>query len=226
MKTSKLLSVVTAIAVALLVLTASVAAPILCRPFYYAHISFLHLDTVFSFPEEEIRQAFDEMMNFCIGLRSDFSCGLLPFSESGRDHFVDVKFLFQLDLLLLAVSLLVLLVLQRVRKYKKWTPAPLLSHGPGFWGAVGLMVVFVVVALLVASDFTRAFVVFHTLFFPGKSNWLFDWQTDPIILLLPEVFFRNCAILIFALILFWCAVLIVTDLLLQRRRKQRGEALS
>ena len=74
-------------------------------------------------------------------------------------------------------------------------------------------------------DFQRAFVVFHTLFFPGKTNWLFDWRTDPIILFLPEAFFRNCALLILILLVFWCAVLIAADLWAGRlRRKQAGGA--
>ena len=38
-------------------------------------------------------------------------------------------------------------------------------------------------------------------------------------LILPEVFFRNCALLIGGLILLWCAILIGTDLWLGRRRR-------
>ena len=72
---------------------------------------------------------------------------------------------------------------------------------------------------LAATDFNRAFVIFHSIFFPGKTNWIFDWRTDPIILLLPEDFFRNCAILILVLLVFWCAVLIAADLLAGRRGK-------
>ena len=75
------------------------------------------------------------------------------------------------------------------------------------------------VGLLASVDFERAFVVFHALFFPGKDNWLFDPAVDQIILILPEVFFRNCALLIGGLILLWCAILIGTDLWLGRRRR-------
>ena len=79
--------------------------------------------------------------------------------------------------------------------------------------------VFLAVGALAATDFDRAFVIFHSIFFPGKTNWIFDWRTDPIILLLPEDFFRNCAILVLVLLVFWCAVLIAADLLAGRRRK-------
>ena len=88
--------------------------------------------------------------------------------------------------------------------------------------AAGLAAVFLVVGGLAALDFDRAFVIFHALFFPGKTNWLFDWRTDPVILILPETFFRNCALLILALVMLWCAVLIFADLWAGKRRKQRG----
>ena len=85
------------------------------------------------------------------------------------------------------------------------------GRGPGFWAASGLGAVFLTVGGLAALDFDRAFTIFHALFFPGKDNWIFDWRTDPIILFLPQAFFRNCALLILALLLFWCAVLLWAD---------------
>ena len=219
MKSSKLLFLLTTLATALLVLTGAIAVPILCRPFYYAHIEALDLSGQTGLPVEEIRRAFDEMMDFCLGWREDFSVGVLPWSESGRDHFADVRVLFQLDLVLLALSAAALVCLFFLARRVQWTPARPLGRGSGFWAAAGLAAVFLVVAALAATDFERAFVIFHTLFFPGKTNWIFDWQTDPIILLLPEVFFRNCAILIFGLLVVWCAVLIVADFLGGKRRK-------
>ena len=62
-----------------------------------------------------------------------------------------------------------------------------------------------------ASDFDRAFTVFHKIFFPGKTNWVFDPRTGQIILVMPEEFFRNCAILIVAVMLVLCAFFIITE---------------
>ena len=221
MKPSKLLALFTGVFTALLVLTASIAAPLLCRPFYYAHIEALDLDGYTGLSVAQIKQAFDQVMDYCLGLRSDFAAGVLPFSQSGASHFADVRVLFLLDLWVAAISLAALVVLFVIGRKRKLTPAPLLGHGPGFWAAIGLGGLFLIVGGLAATNFDRAFVVFHSLFFPGKTNWLFDWRTDPIILLLPETFFRNCAILILALLLFWCVVLIAADLLAQRRRRKR-----
>lgn len=220
MKPSKLLSLFTGVFTALLVLSASIAVPLLCRPFYYAHIEALNLDGYTGLSVEQIREAFDQVMDYCLGLRPDFAAGVLPFSESGASHFADVRVLFLLDLWVAGLSLAALLVLFVLSRRKKLTPAPLLGHGPGFWAAIGLGGLFLIVGGLAATNFERAFVVFHSLFFPGKTNWLFDWRTDPIILLLPEDFFRNCAILILALLIFWCVILIAADLLSQRRRKK------
>ena len=49
-----------------------------------------------------------------------------------------------------------------------------------------------------ATDFDRAFTIFHSVFFPGKENWL------------PEDFFRRCAIAIAASLLLLCLVLALT----------------
>lgn len=83
--------------------------------------------------------------------------------------------------------------------------------GPlGFWAACGLGGLFLLIALLAALDFDGAFTVFHSIFFPGKDNWLFDPVTDPVILILPEAFFRNCAIAIVTVLLTVCIMLVVT----------------
>lgn len=81
---------------------------------------------------------------------------------------------------------------------------------PGFWAACGLGGLFLLIALLAALDFDGAFTVFHSIFFPGKDNWLFDPVTDPVILILPEAFFRNCAIAIVMVLLTVCIMLVVT----------------
>ena len=219
MKTSKPLSVVLSVLIALLVLTGSIAVPLLCRSFYYAHIGPMGLED-WGLTREEIKTAYGEMMDFCLGEREDFSAGVLAFSQSGADHFADVRGLFLLDLRMLKFAAMSLAFLLGWCLVGKVRPHRFLGRGPGFWAAAGLGVVFLAVGGLAALDFDRAFVIFHSIFFPGKDNWIFDWQTDPIILFLPQDFFRNCALLILALLLVWCAVLIGADLWAGRRRRR------
>ena len=219
MKTSKILSVILSVLTALAVLTGSVAVPLLCRSFYYAHIGPMGLEE-YGLTEAEIQTAYNEMMDFCLGRREDFSAGALTFSPSGADHFADVRGLFLLDLRVLGFSLVLLLVSLVLCKVKNLRPHRFLNRGPGFWAAVGLGAVFLVVGGLAALDFDRAFVIFHSVFFPGKDNWIFDWHTDPIILFLPQDFFRDCALLILALLLVWCGCLIGADLWAGKRGKR------
>lgn len=190
--------------------------------FYYAHIDAFGL-TGYGLTAEQIKTAYGQVMDFCLGLRPDFAAGGLAFSQSGADHFADVRTLFLLDLWVLGLSLALLAVLFVYCRKKQVRPHCFRDHGPGFWAAVGMGVTFLTVGGLAALDFDRAFVLFHALFFPGKDNWMFDWRTDPVILFLPEEFFRNCAILILALLLVWCAILIFADLWANRVRKKRME---
>jgi len=223
MKIYKSLSVLLSILTALLLVSASVAVPLLCRPFYYAHIGTYGLAEYAGLSVDQIKLAYDEMMDFCLGLRPDFAAGTLWWSESGASHFADVRKLFLLDLWVLGLSLMALIVLFVYCRTKKVKPYCFRGRGAGFWAAVGLGGAFLCIGGLAALDFDRAFVIFHSLFFPGKNNWLFDWQEDPIILLLPQEFFRNCAILILALLLVWCAILIGADFWAAKQRKKMRE---
>ena len=217
MKESKLLSLALAVVLALGVLSGAVAVPILCRTFYYAQIGPLGLEEYTGLNEQVLREAYDDVLDYCTGKTDTFSAGLLPFSESGESHFADVRGLFLLDLRVLAVSLGALVVLLLFARWRRLRPRRFLGRGPGFWGAAGLGGAFLIIGGLAALDFDRAFVVFHTLFFPGKDNWIFDWRTDPVILILPQDFFRNCAILVLLLLLVWCAALIVLDFVTGRK---------
>lgn len=211
-KKSKLLAVFLCVVTALFILTVSIAVPILLRPFYYWQIGPLGLEAQTGLSRSQIITAYDEMMDFCTGIRDDFSVGGLAWSQSGRDHFVDVRFLFRLDLWAAAVCGLILLGWTLVRRRSRVRPYRFMKRGFPFWGSVGLGGVFAGVGALAAVDFQRAFVIFHALFFPGKDNWIFDWRTDPVILILPQEFFRNCAIAILVIMLILCAACILHDL--------------
>ena len=217
MKQSKLLTVILAIVLALVLLTFSIAAPIVCRPFYYAHIEPLGLEKYTGLTREEIKTAYDEMLDYCLGAE-EFSTGVLKWSESGKDHFTDVRVLFLLDLKVLGISALLLLVILIFMKFTSWKPSMLLGRGPLFWAGTGLTIVFLIVGGLAALDFDRAFTVFHTIFFPGKDNWLFDPRTDQIIDILPQEFFMHCAILILAILILGCVVFIITDIASNRKK--------
>lgn len=208
MRCGKMLMIIKALLIALVVLSGAIALPILFRQFFYWHIRPMGLGETLGLDFDQVKTAYDSMMDFCIGRTDTFSVGVLPWSESGMAHFADVRKLFVLDLWVLAVATVLLIGICLLHRRK----ALLRGHRPGFWSAVGLGAGFALVGGLAATDFDRAFTVFHSLFFPGKDNWLFYPSEDPIILLLPQEFFRNCALLILAGILLPCIGLILWDL--------------
>lgn len=212
MRQSKCLSAFLSCLTALFILTGSIALPIILRPFYYAHIGPLALEQSTGLSREQIVRSYDEMMDFCTGRTREFSTGILPWSESGRAHFEDVRGLFLLDLWSAVITGALLLGWQLSARKIPLRPYRFRNRGFTFWGSVGLGCGFLLVGTLAATDFSRAFLVFHSLFFPGKTNWLFDPRTDAIINILPEIFFRNCAVLILGLIVTICVVLILRDL--------------
>ena len=67
-------------------------------------------------------------------------------------------------------------------------------------GAYLSLILPLVLALPFAVNFSRAFVIFHELFF-DNDYWIFDPATDPIILALPEEFFFHCALVILAVLI-------------------------
>lgn len=206
---NKLFSLVITASAMLLVLSACVAVPILCRPFYYAHIFLLDLPGRTGFSAGEIRRAFDQALDFCTG-GAPFGAGVLAWSEGGKAHFADCAALFRLDFALLFVSSLTAAVCLLLCR-RGLRPARLLRRGPLFWAGSSLAALFAVLTGLAALDFDGAFVAFHRLFFPGKDNWLLNADTDQIILILPQAFFRDCAILIAALLFFCCFLLVLWD---------------
>lgn len=169
---NKLPAIVMSIAVALAILTGSIAAPIIIRPFYYAQIDPLELERSSGLSREEIIEAYDEVLDYCIGASGEFSAGVLPFSESGSAHFADCRTLFILDLWLFFGSMAAIALL---KLYRRRHEIPRLrGHGAAFWGAAGIGAVLLVIGAAAATNFDRAFTVFHSLFFPGKDNWIFD----------------------------------------------------
>ena len=190
----RLLSVVCLICVFLFLLTVSIGLPIYIRPFYYAHIGAYDLEGLSGYSEEQIQEAYDEVLDYLTLPGKEFGTGVLPHSDEGKAHFEDCKVLFDLNAVILLGSGCVLTVLFVMRK--KWGGYRLGKHSAVFWAAVLSLTAPILIGSLAAINFDRAFVIFHSIFFPGKTNWVFDWYRDPIIRVLPQDFFRNCAILI------------------------------
>lgn len=219
----KISTILISIVLALFLLSASIAFPILNRELYYAEANRLNLVEKTGYSEAEIREAYDDMMDYCTkgGERGGqtFRTGSLAFSASGKDHFDDVERLFHLDFVILVISgtfLLLCLVYFLVRKNSAVLPFRFLQRGPLFWGPVGLLSAFAVIGALAAIDFNRFFTAFHHVFFPGKENWIFHKKTDAIIRILPQEVFQYFGLIVLGTLLLLCILSILLDFILKR----------
>lgn len=218
----KALSVLLVISTVVLTITFSIGLPIYFRPFYYAHIEALDMPYVTDLTKEEIKEAYDEVLDFCTQRGGEFSAGVLKFSEEGASHFADCKKLFNLNLFALLVSATLIGVIIILKRTKIITLARPRGYNLGFWAGIGTLVSFATVGGLAALDFDEAFRIFHTLFFPGKDNWLFDPDLDEVIRIMPEEFFMNCAILILASIVVISLSFITVGILEKNTRKNKN----
>ena len=226
-KESLLLSFVLFLAGMLFLISASIALPILCRPFYYAQIEKLGLtgisviqdEGMHRLTKEEIVEAYDDVLDYCCGITNSFRAGILRFSEEGAAHFADCRVLFLLDFKVLAASGAVILLWFILKRRLPVRPKRTGGRGPGFWSGVGVLALFAVIGIGAAVDFDRFFVLFHHVFFPGKTNWLFDGDVDQVINILPEELFANFGIAIVGLIVCGALALILADLCRNKKKK-------
>ena len=219
MKSSRILSAIFALALILFILTVSIGLPIYIRPFYYAHIDAMGLPEYSGYSAETIRESYDAVLDYLTLPGREFSTGAIPHSAEGAAHFADCKVLFDLNRNVLLLSAALLAVLGLLRRLGKTGPYRLGRYSAARWAALLAIGAPILIGGLAALDFDRAFVIFHQIFFPGKSNWLFDWRTDPIILVLPQDFFMHCAMLIGGGFLAISLGILIFDIIREKRAK-------
>lgn len=181
--------------VTLFVLSLSISLPLFIRQFYYWHIDLYNIVEITGVSKENLIFSFNELMDSLIFFKP-FSEGVFPFSEEGKSHFLDCQVLFVLDYVVLIISFVLLVIyLIALRKNKNLIYRP-------FNMSISVIMLFIPLLLIGALgtyaliDLNGAYAFFHKIFFPGKSNWVFDVYKDPIIKALPQEFFINCGILI------------------------------
>ena len=118
---------------------------------------------------------------------------------SGMKHFADCKILFVFDyaVCLLTVPFATFYVRELVKKRQTWR-----LINPIRW----CFVVMFALGIFLVTDFEDFFVKFHEMLF-RNSDWMFDPETDPIILALPAEFFMACFILFIILFVIFQGIL-------------------
>lgn len=217
---NKVLTILYIIAVAVLILTISIGLPIYIRPFYYLQIKSLGLEEYSGYTLTQIITAYDSVLNYLTLPFTKFSVGELPYSNEGYLHFKDCKALFMLNFYGLVISLAITILLSVLNKKGKISLIKFKGFNPAFYSSIIALVIPLTLGTIAVINFDVAFKLFHTILFPGKDNWLFDWRCDPIILLLPEEFFMACGIFIAISILTICGFIIVDNVIRKAKAKK------
>lgn len=159
------------------------------RFLYYADIHLFDIDKTSGLSYETIRSNYDALIDYC----SPFFTGDLVFptltsSANGLSHFAEVKVIFQTIYWIFAISspilIIVLLLKLRQKSYHFLRVA-----------AITTILLPAITALLCCIDFNWTFTLMHRILF-RNNDWIFDPTMDPVILILPEEFFLQCAVVI------------------------------
>lgn len=213
-----------AICLILALLITAVEAVCYWVPGYFPHEYEKHaVPESVSMEMDELLSVTDHMMAYLRGGAGDLQIDAVvagqtrPFFNAREiAHMEDVKGLFlgglRLRRICLGLAGLGLLVLWRCRMLRLLPGA--LCAGTGlFFGAA------CVLAAVIASDFDRAFTVFHHLFF-DNDLWILNPRTDLLVNIVPEPFFMDTATAIAGV--FGAAVALLFGVSLFAARRMRG----
>lgn len=186
----------TAAGVCLTVFLFTLAAVLIlnARWLYELDIRWLDLEGASGMQAEDILANYHALINYNqVWFRGELVFPTLPMSREAAIHFQEVKRIFdviQITCFVTGLASLFLVIRQRQRGVRiHFRIAGILS-----------IVIPAILGALVAIDWERFFVTFHRVFF-RNDYWLFDPVTDPVILILPDTFFLQCAAGILVIIL-------------------------
>ena len=221
--------IVTAFCLMIILFITSVEAVVYWTPGYFEkeYAKYNVLDSLPSMTMDSLLHVTDEMMDYLRGDRDDLHVTTTMggeqrefFNEREIAHMEDVQVLFLKALSIRRVCLILgagLLVLMAATESQDGTVLP-----PSMCMGTGLFFALItVLGLIISTDFTKYFIMFHHIFF-SNDLWILDPATDMLINIVPEGFFMDTAARIallfgsLSLILFGVCLLLT----IRNRRKE------
>lgn len=153
-----------------------------------------HLANPLKLSVETMRGNYRELCRFCLAPTYEASYPQvknLSMSAEGKQHFAEVRDIFQVFYYLWPIFIalyLLIILLDLPRREEVFKNAAVFS----FLLPLALV-------LWIAVDFSSAFTLFHKLFF-RNDYWIFDGTTDPVIYYLPQELFQSLSLLIIVII--------------------------
>ena len=192
--------IITAFCLMIILFITSVEAVVYWTPGYFEkeYAKYNVLDSLPSMTMNDLLHVTDEMMDYLRGDRDDLHVTTTMggeqrefFNEREIAHMEDVQVLFLKALsirricLVLGAGLLILMAATKARMGR--VLPPFLCMGTGLFFAL-----ITVLGLIISTDFTKYFIMFHHIFFTNDL-WILDPATDMLINIVPEGFFMDTA---------------------------------
>lgn len=207
----------------------SVEAVVYWTPGYFEkeYTKYHVLDNLPPMTMEDLLHVTDEMMDYLKGKREDLHVETAMggetrefFNEREISHMEDVKVLFVKAIALRRACLLLVLVLLLLlwrgkAPLKRLLPQSICIGTGMFFGLVALL------ALIISTNFTKYFIIFHHIFF-DNDLWILDPSTDMLINIVPEGFFMDTAGRIALTFCILCLLLIGASLFLLIKNRRKG----
>lgn len=220
-----ILGIAAALALMVTLLITSVEAVVYWNPGYFEkeYTKYQVLDDLPAMTMDDLLEVTHEMMDYLRGDREDLHVYTTLdgqerefFNEREIAHMEDVRNLFvgaiQLRVLCLWLIALCLVLLAVVKAPLKRVIPRSICAGAGLFLAV-----LAILAGIIASDFSRYFVVFHHIFF-DNDLWILDPRTDLLINIVPEGFFMDTAARIGGLFALLTGLFLLASILVIRRQ--------
>ncbi len=141
------------------------------------------------------------------------------FNEKEVLHMIDVQGLFDLarNIKYTSMTIAIIIMIYIAIKVNKVILGKVL-----FLGLFSNHILLIFIGLLVASDFTKYWTIFHHIFFTNDL-WLLDPKTDLMIQMLPETFFSGMVINIVVSFFMFLSIIQIIGLYYMKRGKKHEE---
>lgn len=178
----------------LCIISFAVIFTVFCKQLYYFDIDYLHIAENTGLSKELIQKNYDVLIQYqSLFFRGDLQLPDFVMSTNGRIHFEEVKRIFVLFQITFGITGVIsaVMIYQNIKdgEYRFLPLTSLFSIG-----------IPLVLGFFVSLDFDKAFVLFHQIVF-RNNYWIFDFHTDPVIMILPETFFMHCFIMIIIIVI-------------------------
>ena len=211
----------------IVLLFTSVEAAVYWIPGYFQkEYNKYHVTQAVSMSMDDLLDVTGEMMSYLRGKRDnlhvDTTMGGVErefFNAREIAHMEDVRGLFLGALSIrrgcLMVMVLCLIVLLLLKTSFTQTFPRAVCAGTGIFFSLSA-----VIAIIISTDFTRYFIMFHHMFFKNDL-WMLDPSTDMLINIVPEGFFRDTVFLIGFIYLFSILLIFAVCLFLMGKFKRK-----